>query len=385
MGNYGKTKISPRVEAYMDKFWNFFAFLANSLVFLLMGLMVKDIQIPLQDLRIPLSIGIGMIIIGRAISIYVPMGLMNHRKIHEKVPLSWQHLMAWGSLRGALGLVLVLLIPDSFSLDVWTYSYSIKDFLLAMVIGAIMFSLLVKGLTMRHLIQKLKLDEFHDIEHFERLELAIMVYQRIIEKISLMKDDYHICKRNYDQLREKYIAKHDEAVLEMQVYLQQHPQAEKLLKKALSLHALGIEKQYLTEMFEYNECSEPIYMHLLGKIERQILRVEKGDSQLTPEEQKQAQQKCMPRLEKLIRYLNGKTNKDTDLYVIARTKFIITSKVLESLGTLSSMDFGYDTKHLQLIQSLYQQFSDVAQEKMKKLSQEKPFLINEVNKVLLNK
>ena len=36
MGNYGRTKISPRVETYMDKFWNFFAFISNSLVFLLM-------------------------------------------------------------------------------------------------------------------------------------------------------------------------------------------------------------------------------------------------------------------------------------------------------------------------------------------------------------
>jgi CPA1 family monovalent cation:H+ antiporter len=36
MGNYGKTKISPKVESYMERFRNFFAFLANSLIFLLM-------------------------------------------------------------------------------------------------------------------------------------------------------------------------------------------------------------------------------------------------------------------------------------------------------------------------------------------------------------
>jgi len=36
MGNYGKSKISPKVEAYMDKFWSFFSFVTNSLVFLMM-------------------------------------------------------------------------------------------------------------------------------------------------------------------------------------------------------------------------------------------------------------------------------------------------------------------------------------------------------------
>ena len=125
------------------------------------------------------------------------------------------------------------------------------------------------------MIVNLKLDKLHDLEQFERLELAIMVYQRIIDKIGLMKDDYHICKRNYDQLKQKYIAKHDEAILEMQVFLDQQKEPAKLVHKALALHALGIEKQYLNEMFEYNECNESLYMHLLGKLERQIIRVEK--------------------------------------------------------------------------------------------------------------
>lgn len=99
MGNYGKTKISPRVETYMEKFWNFFAFLSNSFVFLLMGHMVRDIDIPLRDFRIPASTAIVLVSIARAISVYIPVRLVNIRSSEEKVPVSWQHLMAWGSLR----------------------------------------------------------------------------------------------------------------------------------------------------------------------------------------------------------------------------------------------------------------------------------------------
>ena len=57
--------------------------------------MVKDIEVPLADLRMPLSVAIIIIIIGRAISIYLPIGFMNKFKLHERIPTSWQHLMAW--------------------------------------------------------------------------------------------------------------------------------------------------------------------------------------------------------------------------------------------------------------------------------------------------
>ena len=95
MGNYGKTKISPRVEEYMDKFWNFFAFICNSIVFLLMGLILKDIVMPSTDMYIIVPVVIGVVIVARAISIYIPINILNVLKIHEKVPLARQHLLAW--------------------------------------------------------------------------------------------------------------------------------------------------------------------------------------------------------------------------------------------------------------------------------------------------
>lgn len=35
IGNYGKYKITPKVEHTMEKFWSFFAFVSNSIVFIL--------------------------------------------------------------------------------------------------------------------------------------------------------------------------------------------------------------------------------------------------------------------------------------------------------------------------------------------------------------
>jgi len=40
-----------------------------------------------------------VVIIVRAISVYIPINIINFIKKEDKVPIEWQHLLAWGSLR----------------------------------------------------------------------------------------------------------------------------------------------------------------------------------------------------------------------------------------------------------------------------------------------
>lgn len=234
--------------------------------------------------------------------------------------------------------MLVLLLPDDFYVPGWEFAYSFKDFLLALVISAIVFSLLVKGLSMPWCIRRLQLDKLQDLEHFERLELAIMVYQRIVYKIETMKDDYHICKENYDALRDKYYRKHDQAIKDMKLFLAEHDNAKHLIHRALSLHALGIEKQYLAEMFRYNECTESMYIHLQSKLERQVIRIEKGQPQCRYLGYTKEQTRT-PLLQKLMHMLQSRLTQEREQYIIARTKFIISYKVIEGLRELQSLDF----------------------------------------------
>lgn len=48
---------------------------------------------------------------------------------------------------------------------------------------------------------------------------------------------------------------------------------KELIRRALSLHALGIEKQYLKDLFSYNEIEEKNFKYILNKINRQIERL----------------------------------------------------------------------------------------------------------------
>lgn len=99
IGNYGRYKISPKVEKHMSQFWEFFAFIANSLVFISMGLILSQINVHFTQFFWVSILVILIVMIARAVSVYVPLYFVNTLKLEEPIPLSWQHLLAWGSLR----------------------------------------------------------------------------------------------------------------------------------------------------------------------------------------------------------------------------------------------------------------------------------------------
>jgi CPA1 family monovalent cation:H+ antiporter len=124
--------------------WEFFAFLANSLVFILIGTNIANQ--PLHRLGGVGAIAIVLVLAGRGLSIYPLSALF--RWSRWRLPLSFQHTLFWGGLRGALALALALAVPV-------TVPERGAIILTAFVVVA--FSILVQGLTMPWLIKKLEL------------------------------------------------------------------------------------------------------------------------------------------------------------------------------------------------------------------------------------
>lgn len=69
IGNYGKTKITPQVEKYMSRFWDLFTFVCNSLVFLLMGMLLVTVQVPIKALLVPIGISLVIVLVGRVVAV----------------------------------------------------------------------------------------------------------------------------------------------------------------------------------------------------------------------------------------------------------------------------------------------------------------------------
>jgi CPA1 family monovalent cation:H+ antiporter len=142
-GNLGPQGMSPSTRIVLFNFWEYVAFLANSLVFLLIGLEV-DIPALLVSWR-PIAWAIGAVLLARMIVVY---GLsLLARFLVEPLSLRWQHIMMWGGLRGALSLALALSLPLSIGSD--------RNLLRTMAFGVVLFTLLVQATTMKPLIRRL--------------------------------------------------------------------------------------------------------------------------------------------------------------------------------------------------------------------------------------
>jgi len=143
MGNFGTSSgMSPRTRLALWSFWEYAAFVINSLLFLLIGM-----QVHIRDLVAgwhAALLAIAAVLLGRALSVYSLTPLSN--LLSERIPVRWQHVLVWGGLRGALALALVL------SLDP-TFPY--RSDLLAWTFGVVAFSLIVQGLTVKPLLRAL--------------------------------------------------------------------------------------------------------------------------------------------------------------------------------------------------------------------------------------
>ena len=144
IGNYGREKgMSPTTQIAVDSFWEYAAFVVNSLVFLLIGL---EIRLPqLATAASSVAWGILAMLVGRIVAVY---GLLPLTKaLGSPVPIRWQHVLFWCGLRGSLSVALVLSLP------VGVPGRSQFTF---MIFGSVLFSLLAQGLTVGPLLKWLR-------------------------------------------------------------------------------------------------------------------------------------------------------------------------------------------------------------------------------------
>jgi len=101
MGNYGRSKIHPRAEEFVEKLWSQLAFMSNSLIFILIGALFIDVIQLTLDLLLVVASTILIVAAARALSVYPLISIFNSlANKSRRIPLAWQHLLSWGSLRG---------------------------------------------------------------------------------------------------------------------------------------------------------------------------------------------------------------------------------------------------------------------------------------------
>lgn len=135
VGNVGS------IGAFSDKgregvvaFWEFMGFVANSIIFLLIG-----VQLTRQNFQaywIPSLLVVLLATLGRALTVYACCGVF--AKTRHRVSRPHQHTLFWGGLRGALSLALALGLPANLPR---------REEIITIVFAVVAFSILVQGST----------------------------------------------------------------------------------------------------------------------------------------------------------------------------------------------------------------------------------------------
>jgi CPA1 family monovalent cation:H+ antiporter len=143
LGSFKKHSVmSESTRIAITTFWEFAAFIVNSLVFLLIGLQINLSLLAKYAELIGISI-LGLLL-SRLIIAYV---LIQFTSIKEApIPLGWRHLLFWGALRGSLSMALALSLPINFPQ---------REELIVITFAVVLFTLMAQGLTLEPLVKLL--------------------------------------------------------------------------------------------------------------------------------------------------------------------------------------------------------------------------------------
>lgn len=387
IGNFGRYKMSADVEEYMEKFWGYFAFVTNSLVFILMGLLFADLAIDLNIALMPILLAIAVVVVGRALSVYPVLWTLNltANKVRP-IPRNWMHLLAWGSLRGSLAVIMVLLIPDDLTLPGWTFSFSVKDFVSAVTIGSIYFTLLVKATTIGKVMHALGIDALTGMEQVGYHKSKAQIYDKSLQKLDDLLENQQLTQKQYESLKQRYQSLYQIACLECKTAI---ADSSTLIENMLRTYALGIEKEELKEIFLRGEIEEKTYKKITNMLSIQTERIKRGQEQVSSVNEKfpiDSLERFVLLMSRLAFWRNNSFGIE-ELYRYYRALSKISGKVVKELKAIenSSLEEVFDDKTaLEKLISLFMEMQSNAQQKMQAVIHENSELLTRLNEATAN-
>jgi monovalent cation:H+ antiporter, CPA1 family len=145
VGNVGwMGSISDPGRPAVLSFWDYAAFLANSVIFILIG--SREASMTFWPVLGAAGVAVILSLLGRAAAVY-PVGWLLRRS-RLAMPVPFQHVLWWGGLRGALALALALALPATIAE---------REQIIGAAFAVVAFSIFVQGLTMEPFVRRLGL------------------------------------------------------------------------------------------------------------------------------------------------------------------------------------------------------------------------------------
>jgi CPA1 family monovalent cation:H+ antiporter len=262
-GNYGsRTGMTATTRLAVNSFWEYAAFLVNSLLFLLMGMQIEW-PLLLQHSRM-IGMGVMAVIVARMLVIYGICPFVSSDRL--PIPDKWRHLLFWGGLRGALVMALALSLP---------LNYPGREAMINMTFGVVLFTLLVPGLTMEPLVRALgMIGKNEKVESYQEIKSLLLASKAELKSLDEMKETGHTSERVHATLAKELkirISKLEHQLAECELT---DRSLDELNSRITKKHLLETRKDYLGQLARSGALTEESLHRLRIDVDSELDRLE---------------------------------------------------------------------------------------------------------------
>lgn len=268
VNGYAALHHSQKVREYVGQFWEYVAFIANSVLFLLLGITLLNLWMSrnrLVSLASTVIWGLFFVLLARAVIVYLLMPLVNRAFHVPKVSKNYKHVIFLGGLRGALPLAL------AFSLDT---SYEHRPLVLALTVVVVLFTLLVQGTTLRGVMHWLGLDRKSSLEELDEAEARFVLKEAGYEALKQMEQRHCFPDNLVVPVTSRY---EQERTLLRKELTKSHETMEEIRRRLLWHRALSAEVEGAHRLLEAGYLSQGVFHELELNIQGMLDRIVGGD------------------------------------------------------------------------------------------------------------
>jgi CPA1 family monovalent cation:H+ antiporter len=267
MGNYGRIfTMAPSARITLSAFWDVAAFLANSLIFLLIGIDLHPGELVQREMMVWILIIFGAVMVIRGVITYALLWIC--RAIKGLPPTRWIFVVFWGGMRGTIPIALVLALRDRGVPYPEVFGQEQAQ---ALVFGVVLLSLLVQGLTIRPVLKWLGLagarwDEV-TLGLAAARELAARAAARELEE---MKDQGEVPQSLYEELLAEVLGRKERAKAEREQVLDAHPSLQEARRRHVEVRLLEAQRVHLAQAARRGIIPEEAFHQMRDEIDARL-------------------------------------------------------------------------------------------------------------------